>query len=251
MEEIVTVNGQQYILKSSTPLTQAQRIDVIRQLSIQTTGCSSCGDNNSSKISTLATCPAVNVGATKTLTATDATKGIAPYTYDWLITKPDATTDTRTGQTPTYQFSVLGDYTVKLTVTDSCTGTKIPFTDTCTFTSQIKAAIITGCATKCSGATCALKYTETCLFTIGCTTDNDGNIACPTPITWSSTDTTVATVSNGPTPPAGTVTALSKTGSTTITATSGGKTSNLITVNVSATECITPTCSFTITIDKG
>jgi len=226
MEEIITVNGQQYQIDTIVPLTQEQRNEVISQLN--------------GNISTLASCSNVNVGAIKTLTATAATGGISPYTYNWLITKPDLATDTRTGQTATYQFSLLGTYTVQLTVTDSCSP-PIPYTESCTFQSQPKAVNIFGCSVKCVGAVCDLKYTETCQFTVGCKADNDDNIPCPT-ITWNSSDQTIASINSS----SGLVTAQSKTGSATITASGGGITSNVITVNVSPVACIKPVCSFSI-----
>ena len=39
--------------------------------------------------------------------------------YTWLITKPDGTSDPRSGQTSSYTFSELGDHVVKLTITNN------------------------------------------------------------------------------------------------------------------------------------
>lgn len=238
MEEIVTVNGQQYRLEASALLTQAQRIDVIRQLSTQTIGCSSCGQNN---ISTLATgCPtsAIKTGTTKTFQCT-ASGGNGTYNYTLTIGTVVYNSPVGHGASwnQAHTFNTVGTITpVSLRVVDTCTGTTLSCTDSCPSgiivqDPTVNTITLTGC-------TSSIVVGATCTLTATCTDQFGAAIACGT-TTWLSSNTLVATVPNG------VVTGISA-GTANITATAGGKTSAPKTVTVTAVPCTTPTCSFTI-----
>ena len=242
MEEIVTVNGQEYKLNTIIKLTQAQRNDVIRQLSTQTVKCSSCGDNNSSRISTLATgCPpsAIKTGTLKTFQCV-ASGGNGTYNYTLTIGSTVYNSPVGTGASwnQSHTFNTAGTITpVSLRVVDTCTGTTLFATDSCPSgiivqNSAVNVINVTGCPSSIViGATCTLSAT--------CTDQFGGAISCVT--TWTSLNPTIAIVNSS----TGVVTGVS-TGTANIYATSGGVNSPNKSVTVSTIPCTTPTCSFTI-----
>lgn len=240
MEEIITVNNQQYKLEISAPLTQAQRTEVMRQLSTQTVGCSSCGSHNNSQISTLATgCPttAIKTGTVKTFQCA-ASGGNGAYTYALTVGTAKYSSPTGTGASwnQSHTFNTVGTITpVSLRVVDTCTGSLLFATDSCPSgiivqDPAVNVVTITGCAS-------SIVVNATCTLSATCTDQFGGAIACGT-ITWTSSNTLVATVSNG-------VVTGKSAGTSTITATAGGKSATKV-VTVTAAACTTPTCSFTI-----
>jgi len=238
MEEIVTVNGQQYILNTPTTLTQAQRNEVIRQLSTQTVGCSSCGDNN---ISTLATgCPTTVIPAktTKTFNCT-ASGGTGAYTYTLTIGTAIYTSATGIGGSwsQSHTFDTVGTITpVSLKVVDTCTGTTLSCTDSCPSGIIVQDPEIASVTL--SGCTSSIQIGATCTLSATCKDQFGASILCQAP-TWFSTEPLIATVLNG-------VVTGKSAGTTRISATSGGIPSNSVTVTVTAIPCTLPTCSFTI-----
>ena len=237
MDEIITVNGDQYKLESIAPLTQEQKNEVIKQLS--KTGCTSCGNKNN--ISTLASnCPQtpIPLGTTKTFNCT-ASAGTGSYTYTLTIGSIVYTSSTGIGNSwsQPHTFNIAGTITpIRLRVVDTCTGTTLYAEDSCPsgITVQARAlATITlsGCESSIGiGATCQLN--ASCLDQFGST------FTCPS-FTWTSSNTAVATVNSS----TGLVTGIAN-GTVTITATSG-IISDTIPVTVQ-TSCTTPGCGFTI-----
>lgn len=66
-----------------------------------------------------ATCPGeVPLNSIKTATGS-ASGGTPGYTFSWTIKKPDGTTESKTGASFTYTFSMVGTYTISMTVTDA------------------------------------------------------------------------------------------------------------------------------------
>ena len=239
MEEIITVNGQQYQIDTIVPLTQAQRNELISQLggNPQSTGCSSC---SSQSISTLATgCPttAIPVGTTKTFTC-NAT-GIGPFVFTLSINnvaQPSSAPISSLPWVTTYTFNAPGtSIPVSLKVVDSCTGTTLYATDSCPLgitvqTRTLASMTVGGCTTSIGTAppsnTCTVSVTGV---------DQFGAAFTPTGVTYSSSNTSIATVNST----SGLVTGVNA-GTVTITATSGTITA---TKSVTVT-CTVPTCNF-------
>ncbi len=236
MEEIITVNGQQYKIELTAPITQEQRNEIIIQLG-GTPGCSTCGGN---QVATLATgCPAapIPVGTVKTFTC-NAT-GIGPFIFTLTINGVVVHTSLAIASPysiPNVVFNTVGTYPVVLTVKDSCTGSVLTATDTCpSVTVQARALesmTVGGCTTSIGtaapGNTCTVSVTGVDQFGVAFT---------PTGVSYTSSTPTVATVNST----SGLVTGINA-GTTTITATSGTiKETKIITVT-----CTVPTCNFTM-----
>lgn len=123
MQEIITVNGQEYRLEFPTPLTQTQRNEVIKQLggNPQTSLCKSCGDKMLSLNPATGCGITKNKGQTATLTGTSS-GGTGTLHYDWIITKPDGSVITPHPTTTPYtlQLSNNGIYKIRLRVYDEC-----------------------------------------------------------------------------------------------------------------------------------
>lgn len=245
MEEIITVNGQQYRVDLYSPLTIEQRKEVIGQLLTDPNlnSCSKCGENNNSLVSLgtgtcTATLPLVK-GKTRTVRAT-ASSGNGTYTY--TLTVPGATGSPFSfGPTTatTHNFSVPFPSTatvqITLSVVDSCVG---GMADTATCTVSLVDPVVTNFTV--SPASCTVQIGgATCTLTPGSCTDQAGNSMTCTSATWSAiAGTGTISVNNG------VVTGLT-TGSATVRCVIGTKTVDTpITVNPSA--CTTPTCGFTI-----
>jgi len=238
MEEIIIVNGIEYRMESTTPLTQIQKNNVIKQLSTQTVGCSSCGDNN---ISTLATgCPtaAIKTGTVKTFQCT-ASGGNGTYNYTLTIGTVVYNSPFGHGASwnQAHTFNTVGTITpVSLKVVDTCTGTTLFATDSCPSgiivqNPAVDVVTLTGCPT-------SIVVGATCTLTATCIDQFSAPISCET-ITWLSSNTLIATVING------IVTGVAP-GIANITVTAGGRTSAPKAVTVTAVPCTTPICGFTI-----
>ncbi len=250
MEEIITINDQQYKINTPTILTQAQRTEVIAKLS-KTIGCTSCEGNNSSRISTLtASCPTspIKRTSTKDIPCTiDNASSLTPgyvyklYTYDLLYaTYPTSGTTTLTSYTfANVPFNTAGtSVPVKLEVTDSCTGNTI---GSCNCNLVIEDPVVNNVTVDyVSPCTGSIIIGSTCTLSTTCKDQFDTAISCGTP-TWTSRDTTIATVSS-----TGVVTGVS-IGTARIYATVSGINSSDKNVDVTAVPCTLPTCSFTIT----
>ncbi len=126
MEEIITVNGQQYKLNTSTTLTQTQRNEIIDQLYEKNT------------ILTLAPNYSTVQGTTKNIVI-NASSGTAPYKYTIIMDTTNVAINVSfTGTTisvPHLFNESVGTHTLKVYVTDSCaTGVLTSNTDTSTIT---------------------------------------------------------------------------------------------------------------------
>ncbi len=233
MEEIITVNGQQYVIELSAPMNQAQRNEVITQLGGT---CSTCGSN---QVATLATgCPAsaIPVGTVKTFTC-NAT-GIGPFIFQLTINSVVVHTSLAVASPysiPNVTFNTVGTYAVSLKVTDSCTGTILSATDTCpSVTVQARALAsmtVGGCTT---ALTTAAGVSHTCTLSVT-GLDQFGTAFTPVDTIYTSSTPTVATVS-------GAIVTAVNAGTTTITATSAGITAT----KVVTVTCSVPTCSFSM-----
>jgi hypothetical protein len=115
MKETLIVGNR--IFEVASPLTQLtpeQKVHVMQHIinKIQGSGISTFGT---------ATCGGPYLKDTShTLTGSVTSGGTTPFTYNWTITKPDGTKDTRTGASQTYVFTQVGTYKIDLVVTDSC-----------------------------------------------------------------------------------------------------------------------------------
>jgi len=111
MQYIATLNGRKFLVESNASLTQEQVsnhvINQAAQAEISKLGTATCGGP-------------YGLNTTHTLTGSVTSGGTAPFTYNWTITKPDATKDTRTGAMQTYVFAQVGTYKIDMVVTDSC-----------------------------------------------------------------------------------------------------------------------------------
>ena len=126
MEELITVNGQQYRLETNVSLTQQQKAQIIKQLNEQ-------HRNNIVTLSP-ASCPSsIPQGATRNVTvAVDASpnNGTPPYVYRLYVDNVEKIRYPTSGTTPntshifswTFNESV-GSHTYKGQVTDSCSPT--------------------------------------------------------------------------------------------------------------------------------
>ena len=247
MEEIITVNGIEYKMETSAPLTQEQKNEVIKQVSIKSTDCSTCGGNNTNNIATLVTTCAspIKRGTTKNIPTTidNAANLTSPfvyrlYTYGTLYaTYPTTGTTTSTSYTfPNVPFNTAqASVEVKLTITDSCTGSTAGAT-TCNVAVQDPALDVVT-ALDPNNCSYPLNIGNTCTLTTTCTDQFGAAILCGT-MTWSSNNTAIATVNST----TGVVTGVS-VGSTTIKATAANGKFGLISVQIS---CATPACSFTL-----
>ncbi len=229
MEEIITVNGNQYRVDLNSPLTIEQRNEVINKLEneIIKNLATGCGQT-------------IKTGTSKNITAT-ASAGNGNYKYELMVngtvtqTYPTTGYTTETSHIFSQTFSTVGTQNISLKVTDSCAGSTAscidPATGTCTVIVQnafVDIVTLTGC-------TSAINVGTTCTLSAACTDQFSGTIACGTMI-WTTSASAVATVTNG------VVTGVS-TGTATITATSanGKYGSKVVTVS-----CTTPSCGFTI-----
>jgi uncharacterized protein YjdB len=88
-----------------------------------------------------------------------------------------------------------------------------------------------------SGCAASIGVAGTCNLTASCTDQFGSVMACPA-LTWTSSNPSVASVSNGVVTGVG-------AGSATLTASNGSVTSNQITVTVTA-GCVSPACGFTL-----
>ncbi len=239
MEEIITVNGQQYKINTSAPLTNEQRNEVITKLG-GTPGCSSCGSHNNSQISTLATgCPtsAIPLGTTKTFTC-NAT-GIGPFTFTLSINSIVVHTSAPTTSPytiPNVAFNTVGTYPILLTVKDSCTGSTLTATDSCASVTVQARALASMTVGGCTAAIGTASPSNTCTVSVT-GVDQFGAAFTPTSVTYTSSNTSIATVNST----SGLVTGVNA-GTVTITATSGTITA---TKSVTVT-CTVPTCNFTM-----
>ena len=243
MKETININGEPYILESNVSLTLEQKNEVIRRLgeNIQSSGCRSCVD----KIRTLNPATGcgqtIRVGSSKQITAT-ASGGNGNYKYELIIdgavsqTFPTTGYSTATSNIFTQLFSIAGTHTVALRVTDSC-ATPIPCNDPSTGSCSIIVANPVVTSLSVSGCASAIAIGGTCTLTSTCLDQFNTAISCGT-ITWTSSNTSIATVLNG------VVTGVSA-GNATITATSGSI-SGAVSVTVNPPSCTTPVCGFTI-----
>ncbi len=240
MEEIITVNGQQYIIELTAPLTQTQRNEVIKQLG-GTPGCSTCDRNNNivSLGTPSCTTSPIKRGTTKDIPCTATSTNASPnFTYTLSVSgivvgtwNSGVTTSPNTHTFLAVPFNTAGIIPILLTVSDGCSGGTND-TATCNVTVAdpvVNTVTVTGCTT-------AINVGTTCTLIAACVDQFGGSMICPT-TTWSSSNTLVATVNST----SGLVTGISS-GTSIITATSGGK-SGTKSVTVS---CSAPSCSFTI-----
>lgn len=250
MEELITVNGQQYKLNLSAPLTQAQRNEVIKQLS-GTPGCSSCGGSNqTNKITSLATgCPTspIPVGTTKQFTINNAT-GVGPFVFTPIIGGVRQTSSPAVSTFPYtipggYTFNTAGSFTVVVEVDDACLGSSLVGTDSCTSPVVVEVRRLAS-MTAPTMSSYAINVGQTSQATVGSGTDQFGSpITPPSPVTFAITTVPasgVATINSS----TGLVTG-NGNGTATVTATSAGITSPT-SANITVT-CLVPTCNFTMT----
>ncbi len=234
MEELISVNGKDYIINTSFPLTNEQRNEVILKLqltqsqhnhSVISIGIPTCTTSPIKKGTTKdIPCTATSTNTSPNFTYTLSVNGVALPSYNsGVTTSPNSHTFTAV------PFNTAGTIPVLLTVSDGCVGGTSD-TALCNVTVEdpiVNSVTLTGCPSSIQvGATCTLSAT--------CTDQFGGAIACGT-TTWTSSNTLVATILNG------VVTGVSA-GTSTITATAGGKS---VTKVVTVT-CTSPICSFTI-----
>lgn len=253
MQEIITVNNQQYSIESTQPLTNEQRSEVIKQLSEQTktsSGCSSCEQTANNKITTLATgCPttAIPVGTVKTFRVDSAT-GVSPFIFTPIIggvrktSSPSTPTSSLPYSFPAYTFDTAGSFSVAIEVVDACGSGALKGSDSCPSNVVVEVRRLSSML-KPTCASYAITVGSTTQATVGAGTDQFGASFTPTNVVWSSSNTSVATVTTtgGVVEVNGVV-----AGTATITATSGtiiSPASDVITVSA---VCTTPTCSFSI-----
>ncbi len=252
MEEIITINGEQLRLETSAPLTQEQRNYVIRQISAQKTGCTSCGGNNNKIVSLAATCTRTTAIVEDVINLkARGTGGTAPYTAYFRKTGGNGSI------TPTSVSNLAEnvDGSATYTVVAADAGTSITFAgyvvDSCaagSITSEsfscpvtVQAAPVLTTITV-AGCTSSISNNGTCQLTTTCTDQFGAAISCGT-ITWSSSNAAVASVST-----TGLVTGYVVTSNTnvTITATGASGTPGTKVITVTPVSCTTPTCGFTI-----
>ncbi len=131
MQYITTLNGKQFVVESGTALSPEQINNYAYNYAYQKMqggggggGYPSCASawvpGGMLKLGT-ATCGGPYVqNSLHTLIGTVISGGTAPFTYEWTITKPDKTTETKTGASVPYVFAQAGTYKKDLVVTDSC-----------------------------------------------------------------------------------------------------------------------------------
>lgn len=234
MEEFISANGRDYIINTSLPLTNEQRNEVILQLqltqsqynhSVISLGTPTCTTNPIKRGTTKdIPCTASSTNPNPNFTYTLSVNGVALPSYNsGVTTSPNSHTFTAV------PFNTAGSIPVLLSVSDGCVGGTSD-TALCNVTVEdpiVNTVTLTGCTTSIQvGATCTLSAT--------CTDQFGGSISCGTPA-WTSSNTLVATVSNG------VVTGISA-GTSTITATIGGKSAT----KVVTVACSSPVCSFII-----
>ncbi len=228
MEEIISVNGQEYVINTTQQLTQEQKNNVINQIS--------------KNMESLATgCPPgpIPVGTNKTFTC--SATGIGPFTFTLTVNSVVVHTSVPTTSPYTipggYTFSTVGTYPVVLTVKDSCAGSTLTGTDQCATVNVVERTLasitISGCDTSIStsapGNTCLLSVTGL---------DQFGSPFTPTFVAYTSGTPTVATAGAG-----GGVTGVNA-GTSVITATA--QPNNRVATKTVTVTCGTPTCSFTM-----
>jgi len=238
MEELITVNGQQYRLETNVSLTQQQKAQIIKQLNEQ----------HRNNIVTLATCTTSPIKRTSTknipCTIDNASVLTPGYIYKLYINNVLYATYPTSGTTTliSYTFQDVAFNTadasipVKLEVTDSCVGGTTG-TDTCNVSVEdpiIDTVTISGCTT-------SINIGGRCTLISSCTDQFGESITCPV-LTWTSSNTSVAFVQSVTVSEA--VIEGVSAGTVRITATVGGK-SNYKDVTVIST-CTQPSCSFSI-----
>lgn len=252
MEEIITVNDQQYKLESSAPLTQTQRNDVIKKLSIQT-GCKSCnGSNNMVSLASNCTGRTTAVFGDIINLKARGTGGIAPYTA--YFTKTGGSGSIVPTSVPNLAENVDGSATYTVLAADA--GTTIsfnayvidncstPMTSTANTPCPVTVAALPVLTTiTVSGCPTSITNNGTCQLTATCTDQFGAAINCGT-ITWTSSAPTVASVST-----TGLVTGhlVATNTNVTITATGASGTPGTKIITVTPVPCNTPSCGFTIT----
>lgn len=236
LEEIITIAGRQYKLMTDYPLTDEQRQRVIADIARQT-GCSTCG-TKSLDIQTLATCNVTSkvVGQTISLSA-QPHGGVAPYTVKFYKGLTEGATQigtTTTGVTENQLMSysyplVVGDVGTQIFsvhASDSCISPQTCI-DQCTIT--IAAQVLTT-ITITPASPPAINIGSTVTLSAACY-DQVGNPMPSCGVTWSSANSSIATVS------AGLVTGVAG-GSTTITATIGSVSKSVtVVVNCNSISC--------------
>jgi len=137
MKEILTVGNRTF--EVAGPLTPELKAHVMQQILYKVQGrggCISCGSAKAGMVKLgTATCGGPYLqNSTHTLTGSITSGGTTPFTYTWTITKPDATTETKTGAVQEYGFAQVGTYTIKLDVVDGCLPTGLTDSATCSVT---------------------------------------------------------------------------------------------------------------------
>lgn len=194
----------------------------------------------------MATCISqAEVGQKITITETP-TLGVAPFTV--TIKKDSTVLYTTTGVQMNQQIGIeytpvaadVGTRIFSGTVSYTCTadGSTKSITDQCTVTIVAVPVVASIALSGCNSPISPDATIKTCTLTASCVDQFGNSIACGS-ITWSSSNTSVATVSNG------VVTAVSA-GTTVITATTtNGKTA---TKTVTVIACQVPTMNFQVNI---
>lgn len=114
---VVTVDGQPFQIEYQGQWSPEVESQVVAMARATNMGCSSCGG---ARVMAAGSCPAEVVrGSTHALSGTGS-GGQTPYSFAWVITRPDYKVDSLVGSNPNYTFSLLGNYTISMTVTDSC-----------------------------------------------------------------------------------------------------------------------------------
>lgn len=233
MEELIKIGNLQYKIKSSSLLTQNQKNAILKKLaSTSSLGTANCTTNP------------IKRGTTKNVNCTAQSSNPNPnFTYilsmngsEYARHSTGVTTSPNAYTFPNVPFNIAGSIPVSLVVTDGCPG---GISDTSNCNVNVQNPDITTIAL--SGCTSTIQIGQTCSTSI-IFNDQFGDIMDGQNIqrTYQSANTSIAIVSS-----TGVVTGVGD-GSTTITATSGGKTSNALPVTVVQLPCIIPVCGFTI-----
>lgn len=233
MEKIISINGTEYKIDSSSPLSEHQLDQVLNEMkvSLNTLGTASCTP----------TTPIVK-GKTRVVRCTASSQNPSP-SFTYTLTVVGATGSPFTfGPTTatTHDFSVpfpsTTTTTITLSVSDGCVG-GTPDTATCTAT--LVDPIVTNFVVFPSSCTVQIGGTP-CVLVPGSCTDQAGNAMQCTTAAWSAIPGTgTISVTNG------VVTGLT-VGSATARCVIGTKTVDTP-ITVTAAACITPSCGFTIT----
>ncbi len=233
MKEVIEIGKMKYEVESNSILTLPQKNEILKKLkSISSLGPSNC------------TTQPIKRGSTKNINCTAQSGNPNPnFTYilsmngsEYARHTTGITTSPNAYTFPNVPFNIAGSIPVSLVVTDGCPGGT---SDTATCNVTVQDSILDNITLY--GCTSSIQIGQTCSTSRICKDQFDGLMDGQfMSFTYQSANTSIATVSS-----TGVVTGVGE-GSTTITVTSSGITSNELLVIITQIPCTPTVCGFTI-----